>query len=128
LLEHVRKLRPPFVTFTVETPLVGTKLYDESGSKLTTRDWSLFDLEHAVLPTRLPLDEFYREMARLHFRASLRTAPAMVRHFPLRDVLRIWTAGPGALADLRRSARDHERPAGGRSTGAPLAPAHALSS
>jgi pyruvate-formate lyase-activating enzyme len=125
LLEHVRKLRPPFVTFTVETPLVGTKLYDESGALLTTRDWSLFDLEHAVLPTRLPLDEFYREMARLQLRAGLRTAPAMLRHFPLRDALRIWTSGPGALADLRRSARDHERPAGGRSSGAALTPAHA---
>jgi hypothetical protein len=130
LLEHVRKLRPPFVTFTVETPLVWTKLYDESGSKLTTRDWSLFDLEHAVLPTRLPLDEFYREMARLQLRAGLRTAPSMLRHFPLRDALRIWTRGPGALADLRRSARDHEHPAGGspvggRPGGAALTPAHA---
>jgi pyruvate-formate lyase-activating enzyme len=128
LLEHVRKLRPPLVTFTVETPLVGTKLFDESGGKLTTRDWSLFDLEHAVLPTALPLDEFYREMARLQMRAGWRTAPAMLRHLPLRDAIRVWTSGFGALADLRRSARDHERPAGGRSTGAPLAPAHALSS
>jgi hypothetical protein len=111
LLEHVRKLRPPLVTFTVETPLVGTKLFDESGGKLTTRDWSLFDLEHAVLPTALPLAEFYREMARLQLRAGWRTAPAMLRHLPLRDALRVWTSGFGALADLRRSARDHDRPA-----------------
>jgi magnesium-protoporphyrin IX monomethyl ester (oxidative) cyclase len=127
LREHVRRLRAPLVTFTVETPLVGTKLFDESGSRITTRDWSLYDLEHAVLPTALPLDEFYREMARLQFRAGMRTLPAMLRHFPLRDTLRIWASGPGALVDLRRSARDHETPAGGTDSrpGAALVPAGA---
>jgi len=132
LSEYVRRLRAPLVTFTVETPLVGTKLFDESGAKITTRDWSLYDLEHAVLPTALPLDAFYREMARLQLRAGMRTLPAMLRHFPLRDTLRIWASGPGALNDLRRSARDHERPPGRRSAGgthanpgATLTPAHA---
>ncbi len=109
LRAHVRKLRAPLVIFTVETPLVGTKLFDESGSSITTRDWSLYDLEHAVLPTALPLPEFYREMARLQLGAGMRTLPAMLRHFPLRDTLRIWATGAGAFNDLRSSARDHER-------------------
>jgi hopanoid C-3 methylase len=113
LRAYVRRLRAPLVTFTVETPLVGTKLFDEVQGTLTTRDWSLFDLEHAVLPTSLPLDVFYREMARLQLDAGLRTIPAMLRHFPLRDTLRLWARGPGAIRDLRRSARDHERPVGG---------------
>src|SRR5262249_24590542 len=30
--------------------------------KLTTRDYRLFDIQHAVLPTALPLNEFYREL------------------------------------------------------------------
>ena len=110
--DYVRRLRAPLVTFTVETPLVGTKLYDETRDAITTRDWSLFDLEHAVLPTELPLDEFYRELSRLAFRSGLRTLPAMLRHFPLRDTLRIWAQGAGAMRDLRRSARDHERAPG----------------
>jgi len=108
LREYVGRLRAPFVTFTVETPLVGTRLFDENASRITSRDGSLFDLEHALLPTALPLEEFYREMARLHFAAGLRTLPSMLRRFPLRDTLRIWASGPGALRDLRRSARDHE--------------------
>ena len=29
------------------------------GGQLTTRDYRLFDIQHAVLPTRLPLDRFY---------------------------------------------------------------------
>jgi hypothetical protein len=110
---YVRRLRAPFVTFTVETPLVGTRLYDESQGALTTHDWSLFDLEHAVLPTKLSLDAFYGEVARLQLQAGLRTLPAMLRHFPLRDTLRLWTQGPGAIRDLRRSARDHEQAASG---------------
>ncbi|MGB9644953.1 MAG: hopanoid C-3 methylase HpnR, partial [Stellaceae bacterium] len=30
--------------------------------RLETRDYRLFDIQHAVLATRLPLDEFYREL------------------------------------------------------------------
>ena len=32
---------------------------------LTTRDYRLFDIQHAVLPTRLPLDRFYAELVRM---------------------------------------------------------------
>lgn len=112
LRKYVRELRAPLVGFTVETPLVGTKLYDESDAQITTRDWSLYDLGHAVLPTAIPLDDFYREMARLQLGAGLRTMPAMLRHYDLRDVLYTWTHGLGAVNDMRRSARDHVQPAG----------------
>ncbi|WP_408057063.1 hypothetical protein [Streptomyces changanensis] len=32
--------------------------------QLTTRDHRLFDIQHAVVPTKLPLEEFYRELVR----------------------------------------------------------------
>jgi magnesium-protoporphyrin IX monomethyl ester (oxidative) cyclase len=32
--------------------------------RLTTKDYRLFDVQHAVLPTRLPLDLFYRELVK----------------------------------------------------------------
>ncbi|WP_205862807.1 hypothetical protein [Planosporangium thailandense] len=32
--------------------------------RLTTLDYRLFDIQHAVVPTRLPLREFYRELVR----------------------------------------------------------------
>ncbi|MCX6374872.1 MAG: hypothetical protein NTU88_02320, partial [Armatimonadetes bacterium] len=51
--------------FSVLTPLPGTDLWDEVKDQVTTTDWSLFDLEHAVLPTRLPLERFYAEYAGL---------------------------------------------------------------
>ena len=111
LRAYVRRLSTPLVSFTVETPLVGTTLLDENESQLSSRDWSLYDLEHALFPTRLPLRAFYREMARLHASTGLRTLPAMLRSYPLRDIARLWTLGPAAIASVLSSARDHEPPA-----------------
>ena len=51
--------------FSVLTPLPGTDLWNDVQDKLTTHDWELFDLQHAVIPTKLPLDEFYSEYAGL---------------------------------------------------------------
>src|SRR5712692_5122810 len=51
--------------FSVLTPLPGTDLWDETEGEIQTNDWELFDIAHTVLPTKLPLDEFYREYAGL---------------------------------------------------------------
>jgi radical SAM superfamily enzyme YgiQ (UPF0313 family) len=51
--------------FTILTPLPGTELWDDVAQSVTTGDWELFDIVHAVLPTKLPLEEFYAEYSRL---------------------------------------------------------------
>jgi radical SAM superfamily enzyme YgiQ (UPF0313 family) len=51
--------------FSVLTPLPGTDLWSSTKGDLTTEDWELFDIAHAVLPTRLPLVDFYQEYAGL---------------------------------------------------------------
>src|SRR5688572_17908075 len=51
--------------FSVLTPLPGTDLWDTDQLRVTTRDWEMYDIIHTVLPTKLPLEEFYREYARL---------------------------------------------------------------
>jgi radical SAM superfamily enzyme YgiQ (UPF0313 family) len=51
--------------FSVLTPLPGTDLWDETEASVNTEDWELFDIAHTVLPTKLPLHEFYREYAGL---------------------------------------------------------------
>lgn len=56
--------------FTVLTPLPGTDLWDTAKHRVTTHDWEMYDIIHSVLPTRLPLEEFYAEYARL-WRTSL---------------------------------------------------------
>ena len=51
--------------FSILTPLPGTDLWETAQRDLTTDDWEMFDIIHAVLPTRLPLEEFYDEYSRL---------------------------------------------------------------
>ena len=51
--------------FSVLTPLPGTDLWDEVKDDIITDDWELFDIAHSVLPTKLPLHEFYQEYAGL---------------------------------------------------------------
>ena len=48
---------------TVWTPLPGTQLYRQMKDKLLTTDARLFDLLHAVTPTRLPRKRFYEKLA-----------------------------------------------------------------
>lgn len=53
---------PDIVHLTVATPYPGTELWLTESRKLTTRDYRLFDIQHAVLPTTLPLHKFYSEL------------------------------------------------------------------
>ncbi len=104
-----RRLRAHVLDFTVETPMVGTRYHDEARGQLTTRDMSLFDMYHAVLPTRLPLDSFYREMTRLHLLGWSKSTPAILRMQPLRDILHNTLIAPAVLRDSLLAARDHGR-------------------
>jgi hopanoid C-3 methylase len=51
--------------FSVLTPLPGTDLWETASRQVTTRNWEMYDIIHAVLPTRLPLADFYEEYSRL---------------------------------------------------------------
>lgn len=55
---------PEMVHLTVQTPYPGTETWVTESRRLTTKDYRLFDVQHAVLPTRLPLDRFYRELVK----------------------------------------------------------------
>jgi hopanoid C-3 methylase HpnR len=55
---------PEIVHLTVATPYPGTETWHTESRQLTTRDYRLFDVQHAVLPTRLPLGRFYEELVR----------------------------------------------------------------
>ena len=55
---------PEIVNITVQTPYPGTETWLTESRKLTTLDYRLFDVQHAVLPTRLPLHLFYEELVK----------------------------------------------------------------
>jgi hopanoid C-3 methylase HpnR len=75
---------PEVVNISVNTPYPGTESWVTEARRLATRDYRLFDIQHAVLPTRLPREQFYREL--LHTQRVLytkhlnwRTAPGFGR-------------------------------------------------
>jgi radical SAM superfamily enzyme YgiQ (UPF0313 family) len=51
--------------FTVLTPLPGTALYRQMREQITNFDLDYYTLSNAVVPTRLPEEEFYRRYAEL---------------------------------------------------------------
>ena len=53
---------PEIVHLTVATPYPGTEIWHTESRRLTSLDYRLFDVQHAVLPTRLPLKRFYEEL------------------------------------------------------------------
>lgn len=86
--------------FSVLTPLPGTDLWDEVKDQVNTQDWELFDITHSVLPTKLPLAEFYAEYAglwrhalevRYRLRGRVRT------HLGILAALLTGRVTPGAL-------------------------------
>ncbi|HUK31210.1 MAG TPA: hopanoid C-3 methylase HpnR [Candidatus Acidoferrum sp.] len=55
---------PEIVHLTVNTPYPGTETWHTESRNFTTRDYRLFDVQHAVLPTALPLEKFYGELVK----------------------------------------------------------------
>jgi len=73
LEEFVKVLDLPNPTFTILTPLPGTELWETLKSRLTTDDYSFFDVIHLVLPAKLGSRRFYERFARLYQLAEART-------------------------------------------------------
>ncbi|NMA69299.1 MAG: B12-binding domain-containing radical SAM protein, partial [Desulfitobacterium sp.] len=65
-----RKLNVSYSALTILTPLPGTTLYEQTKDRLLTNDPEFFDFMHTVLPTTLPLKEFYNEYANTILKAT----------------------------------------------------------
>ena len=111
---------PEIVHLTVMTPYPGTEIWHTEARKLTTRDYRLFDIQHAVLPTTLPLPEFYRELVRtqgvlarkhLGVRAVAQTMGVLAHHLSRGQTnfaRMLWKFSRVYNAD--RQLRDHAMP------------------
>ena len=80
MYEYVNSLEIGIPLFTILTPLPGTQLYRAYKDKLLTTDHRLFDLLHAVLPTRMPRADFYKEFSR-SYKATDATVLKAYTHF-----------------------------------------------
>ena len=93
---YCRSIDLSFASFAVLTPLPGTDLYDEVEEQLLTREPEFFDFIHTVLPTALPLEDFYEQYFRLY-----------TKTIPLKNVFAFllkfrWRELPEHLSKFRR--------------------------
>jgi magnesium-protoporphyrin IX monomethyl ester (oxidative) cyclase len=111
---------PEIVHLTVATPYPGTEIWVTESRRLTSLDYRLFDVQHAVLPTRLPLRRFYEELVqtqavlnRKHLGlAAMRKTAALAFGLALRgqtNFLRsLWKFA--SVYNAARQWGDHQRP------------------
>ena len=124
---------PEIVHLTVTTPYPGTEIWHTESRRLTTVDYRLFDVQHAVLPTRLPLHKFYEELVRtqavlnrkhLGF-SGLKSVAAIAGRLALRGqtnfIRSLWKFSQ--VYSTKRQMADHARPVtyGMRPPAAPVA-------
>lgn len=65
LRNYCRDLKLLDSHFTVLTPFPGTELYEEVKDTLISKNYDLYDIYHPVVPTYLPLNEFFDKFATL---------------------------------------------------------------
>jgi hopanoid C-3 methylase HpnR len=111
---------PEIVHLTVNTPYPGTETWMTDRREFTTRDYRLYDVQHAVVPTKLPLETFYRELvatqsvlSRKHLgwsalRGATRTALSCLARGQTNFVRMLWKFG--GVYNPERQMDDHRRP------------------
>jgi radical SAM superfamily enzyme YgiQ (UPF0313 family) len=106
---YCRRLGLDFATFAVLTPFVGTDLYDEVKEQLITRNYDYFDLVHTLLPTKLPLEDFYAELTRLYRSAiPLMKQISLLRRYSLHEIPALMAKYRRAFARLRTVHEDYD--------------------
>jgi radical SAM superfamily enzyme YgiQ (UPF0313 family) len=85
LRESIDAMRIALLNFYILTPYPGSELFTRMNMKYDFEEYALFDGFHAVLPTRLPLKEFYREYARLFFDFWSRNDESLLKSVSLRN-------------------------------------------
>jgi radical SAM superfamily enzyme YgiQ (UPF0313 family) len=87
LRSYIRRLKLKYASFSILTPLPGTALSEERKEELSPYHPELYDFLHSVLPTRLPLKEFYAEFSSLYRDAiPLRRSLPILARYGLRRI------------------------------------------
>jgi hopanoid C-3 methylase HpnR len=111
---------PEIVNISINTPYPGTESWHTEARRVQTRDYRLFDIQHAVLPTRLPLPEFYEELVRTQqilnkkhlgwalLKATAATAAGHLLRGQTNFVKMLWKFN--SVYDPKLQLEDHRRP------------------
>jgi radical SAM superfamily enzyme YgiQ (UPF0313 family) len=99
---------PAEVSFSVLSPSPGTPSWREHEHEFICDPYRFYDCMHSVLPTRLPLKQFYQHFGRLTS-LSLRANPLRVNRIrvPFRDFIRAIVGGTKYVFSLQAIHRDY---------------------
>jgi hypothetical protein len=107
---YCRELDLNFAGFAVLTPLPGADLYEQVRDRLLTLDTDYYDFIHTVLPTALPLRDFFEEYARLFTDAiPMGRQLSMVRRYRLRELGPTVLRARRLYGRIRSLWRDYEQ-------------------
>jgi radical SAM superfamily enzyme YgiQ (UPF0313 family) len=108
LRRYCRDLDLNFATFSVLTPLPGTDLYENVGDRLITGNYDYFDFLHTLLPTRLPLEEFYQELYGL-YKSSIPAArwASFLARYPLHEIPSVIRKSNRIFSRIRNAYSDY---------------------
>jgi radical SAM superfamily enzyme YgiQ (UPF0313 family) len=102
LRQHCLDLNLNFIGFSVLTPLPGTDLYNELKDRLITSNYDYFDFFHTLMPTTLPIKDFYRELTTLYKSSrSLRNRIKLMSKYRLWELPSLFRAYGGFLKRLK---------------------------
>lgn len=97
-----------FIGFAVLTPLPGTDLFEEVRDRLISTNYDYFDFFHTLLPTKMPLRHFYKELISLFNRSrSLKNQIKLIRKYPLREVPSVFRLYGGFMNKLKTLHSDY---------------------
>jgi hopanoid C-3 methylase len=111
LRKYCLGLELDFIGFSVLTPLPGTDLYNDVKEKLINFNYDYFDFFHTLLPTKLPVKDFYRELVALYNGSrSLKSQLKLMRRYRLRELPSLFRIYGDFMKRLKTLALDY--PAG----------------
>jgi radical SAM superfamily enzyme YgiQ (UPF0313 family) len=109
LRQYCRSLVLNFAGFAVLTPLPGTDLYDHTKDQLITNDYDYFDFIHTVLPTTLPLKDFYNEYYQLYMKSfGILQSLSRLKRYPMKQIPGTLIKAYGFYNRLRKAYLDYD--------------------
>jgi radical SAM superfamily enzyme YgiQ (UPF0313 family) len=107
--QYCRALDLDFATFAMLTPLPGTDLYQEVKGQMITHNYDYFDFIHTLLPTALPLKDFYEAYYQLYQKAiPLTKRLAMLRKMQWREIPAMLASSYRVFTRLRKAYQDYD--------------------
>jgi radical SAM superfamily enzyme YgiQ (UPF0313 family) len=108
LKDHCYSLGLDIIGFPVLTPLPGTDLMEETKDQLISTNHDFFDFFHTLLPTKLPLDDFYKELANLYRHARpLKNQLRLLKKYPIRQLPSVLRKHNAILNRLKTLDQDY---------------------